>query len=519
MSRLSCAAALLATVLVLTACGSGSKDNGTGGIAPAPPTPQRGDLLGFPLLKTYVPQELLVLAAQSEIGKSLIQLSVAPRCSVSVYQLKYQTVGATGEAATASGALMVPSGADAACQGARPILLYAHGVSADRTYNIANLTSSNPASAEGVAIAAVFAARGYIVIAPNYAGYDTSSLTYHPYLNADQQSKEMIDILKAGRSALPTPLAPAAIDDGKLFITGYSEGGYVAMATHRAMQAAGSTVTAAAPMSGPYALSAFGDAIFRGQVPMSAPANLTLLISGYDIAYGDIFANPTDAFEAKYATGIAALLPSTTSLPDLRAQGKIPATVVFNSTPPDAAFAPLTPATEPAAFASVFAQGFGPDFLITNAYRLSYLQDTQTAPDGALPTKTDGLPPANPTNTLRRALKLNDLRSWTPTAPVLLCGGSEDPTVLYLNTQLIEGYWAAAAPTASVTIVNLDSIPTLGDPYAAVKAGFLAAKELVRTGAVGGSASGGDQAVFSAYHSTLVPPFCLNAAKSFFDAH
>ena len=37
------------------------------------------------------------------------------------------------------------------------------------------------------------------------------------------------------------------------------------MATHRAMQAAGMTVTASAPMSGPYALSAFVDAVFRGR--------------------------------------------------------------------------------------------------------------------------------------------------------------------------------------------------------------------------------------------------------------
>jgi hypothetical protein len=49
------------------------------------------------------------------------------------------------------------------------------------------------------------------------------------------------------------------------------------MATHRAMQSAGMTVTAAAPLSGPYALSAFADAIFGGRVDMDAPTNFTLL--------------------------------------------------------------------------------------------------------------------------------------------------------------------------------------------------------------------------------------------------
>ena len=42
------------------------------------------------------------------------------------------------------------------------------------------------------------------------------------------------------------------------------------MATHRAMQAAGMPVTASAPMSGPYALSAFGDAIYYGNVNLGA---------------------------------------------------------------------------------------------------------------------------------------------------------------------------------------------------------------------------------------------------------
>ena len=56
---------------------------------------------------------------------------------------------------------------------------------------------------EGLLLAAVFAASGYIVVAPNYVGYDISTLGYHPYLDAVQQSDDMIDALKAARSALP----------------------------------------------------------------------------------------------------------------------------------------------------------------------------------------------------------------------------------------------------------------------------------------------------------------------------
>jgi len=519
MHRRTLATACLITALSLTACGSDDDEDATPLPTPTPPAaPQRGDLLENPpaLVKTWTPEELLALAGQNPVGEALLDLTFSPKCSVNVHQVKYQTVGAASDAVSASGALMVPSGSDPACQGPRPIVLYAHGTSTDKAYNLASLSGSN---IEGVAIASVFAAQGYIVVAPNYVGYDSSSATYHPFLNADQQSKDMIDALRAARAALPASTAPTVTDNGKLFLTGYSQGGYVAMATHRAMQTAGTTVTAAAPMSGPYALSAFGDAIFQGRVPISAPVNLTLLISSYDTAYGDIFANSTDVFEAKYATGIASLLPSVTPLADLESQGKITSSVVFSSTPPDPAFASFTPATEPADLASVFAEGFGADFLITNAYRQSYLQDSQTAPDGAFPTRTDGLPPANPAHALRRALKTNDLRDWSPNAPVLLCGGSQDPTVFFFNTELMRDYWASAAPTASVTVLNIDASPDSGDPYTDLKNSFQAAKDLVRTTAViSGASDGGDEAVFEAYHPGLVPPFCLSAAKSFFDA-
>jgi hypothetical protein len=532
MRRLTCAAALLAT-LCLTACGGDDDSDMSGAPTPTPtpapsptptptptpsPTPQRGDLLENPppQVGSFAPSDLVTLAGQNDVGKAVLDLVASPKCSVVVHQLKYQSVGATGEAASASGAMMVPGGTDPACQGARPIVLYGHGTSTDRAFNIASLTATNP---EGIAIALEFASQGYIVVAPNYAGYDSSSLTYHPFLNADQQSKDMIDALKAARSALPLSTAATVTDNGKLFITGYSQGGFVAMATHRAMQAAGTVVTAAAPMSGPYALSAFGDAIFEGQVSISAPVNLTLLVSSYQAAYGNLFTNTTDVFEAKYATGIESLLPSTTGLTDLEAQGKITPDVVFSSTPPDPTFAPITPATLPPELASVFAKGFGADNLITNAYRLGYLQDAQTAPDGAFPTKTDGLPPANPTQPLRVALKTNDLRNWAPTAPVLLCAGSQDPTVFYLNTQAMQDYWAATAPTAPVTVVNMDSAPVTNDPYADLKTGFQTAKDLLRAGAVaGGATDGGDEAVFDAYHAGLLPPFCFGAAKSFFDS-
>ena len=190
----------------------------------------RGQLIQSPPVKvsSLSASDLLSTLSSSKQGQVLLEFALSPICSVDTYHLEYQTVGARGEAATVSAALMIPTGSDPMCQAPHPIVLYAHGKRTLKSFNIADLASQ---SWESLALAAVSAARGYIMVAPNYAGYDTSNLDYHPYLNANQQSDDMIDALTAAQSALS---GMNQADNHKLFVTGYSQGGYVAMATHRA---------------------------------------------------------------------------------------------------------------------------------------------------------------------------------------------------------------------------------------------------------------------------------------------
>ena len=500
---------IAACSLTLAACGGGNDDNDMPA-APANP-PARGTLIESPPARTasLTPATIAAALTNQPGADLLLDLIVAPKCGIDIYHVEYNTVDPAGTATTASAAMMIPTGSDPVCQGPRPIVLYAHGTAAQKSLNLADITNED--NLEGLLAATMFTTQGYILIAPNYTGYDTSTLSYNPYLNADQEAKDMIDALTAARSALPTSSAPTITDSGKLFVTGYSQGGHVAMATHKQMQETGVTITASAPMSGPYAVAAFSDAVFFGQVTRTTPLFLAFTATGYQKAYGDVYSSPTDIFEARYASGIESLLPSAVPRTQLFADGKLPRDQLFDSTPPDPSFAQFTPATSPANLASVFAQGFGPDHLVTNAFRLAYLQDAQANPDGGFPNMLDNRPAANPANGLRRAFKRNDLRTWLPTAPVFLCGGNEDPTVLFTNTQLIQAYWSANGVTAPVTMLDLDSDITSNDPDAARKAGFAAAKAAIE-------ADGGDAAVIESYHSTLVPPFCLSAVKSFFDS-
>lgn len=52
---------------------------------------------------------------------------------------------------------------------------------------------------EAQLVGAMFAAQGYIVVAPNYTGYAGSTLDYHPDLNAEAQAADMIDAWRAAR--------------------------------------------------------------------------------------------------------------------------------------------------------------------------------------------------------------------------------------------------------------------------------------------------------------------------------
>jgi acetyl esterase/lipase len=445
-------------------------------------------------------------------GEQLLELAGTPACGVDVYYIEYWTVGAKNESATASGALMIPTGTEAPCTGPRPIVLYAHGTNADKTYNIADIAdSANPAYTESALIAAVFAAQGYIVVAPNYAGYDISSLPYHPFVNGDQQPKDLTDALAAARTALPNTFTPSTSDNGQLFVTGYSEGGYVAMATVKAMKAAGQTVTASAPMSGPYALEAFGDAVFFGSVNIGSTEFAPLITTSYQEAYGNLYTEPSDIYEPQYAPNMFELLPSSTPIDTLFANGALPETALFSNSTPVIPGNPQLTALLAIPSNPVFAIGFGTPNLITNDYRVSYAIDAATNPDGATQTPPTVSLAASPQNTLRIAFKANDMRDgpfWAPTGPMLMCGGDQDPTVFFsLNTGTMSAYWASL-PAGLITVLDVNAPVTANDPFAPLQAAFQAeiASILATSGEVG---------VAESYHTT-VAPFCSVAARSFF---
>ena len=480
------------------------------------------------------------------------------KCDIKIEKVSYLTVGAAGERTRATAALMLPSGNSADCRGDRPILLYAHGTNIDKNYDFSQVANTeNSAVAEATLIAANFAAQGYIVVAPNYAGYDESDLDYHPYLVAEQQATDMVDALDGARSIIERKKREnastyAAINDsGKLFVAGYSQGGHVAMATARLLEEQNKPVTAIAPSSGPYALAAFGDAIFAGNVNVGATRFAPLLAEGMQKKYKNIYDSGSDIFLAQYAD---TRLPSTQTFDELVRAGKLPENAMFQAKPTnDPVLDQLPNSNSPFAFLGFNAN----NYLIKTDFRAAYVKDALQHPDGAFPTViNNAMPAANPQNGLRKALKDNDLRGYIPKMPTLLCGGNQDPTVFYdLNTGAMNGLLRAASllnPAArniNVTVLDVDAtnedtrpnqpvLSIIGQAsmnawdantvVSNVQSRFATSLTAVQSKAVADARAAGvidpnalAQAAFAAvltnYHSSLTSAACTQATREFFN--
>jgi pimeloyl-ACP methyl ester carboxylesterase len=354
----------------------------------------------------------------------------------------------------------------------------------------------------------MFVAQGFIVVAPNYAGYDQSTLSYHPYLNGDQQGKDMVDALTAARKAFPFIKAG---DSGALLVTGYSQGGYVALAAHREMQSLGMKITASAPLSAPAAIALLTDYSFSGWPALGSTVFTPLLSTSWQKQFGNVYTTTGDVYEAQYASGIDTLLPSTIPLDTLFATGKLPQLALY---PANAVPGPLTPA---------LALFYGANNLVKQSYLTQAANDilANQCPGNALPASAASLGTSSPLACqpllgFRKAAVANDLRNWLPLRPVLMCGGANDPTVNFLSTQATAGYFRAVGmPATALTVLDLEQSGAT-DAFSGARAGFAAAKADTAASA-GGSASNQAQAVFEAYHD-LAAPFCLVSARGFFQS-
>ncbi|HSW07950.1 alpha/beta hydrolase family protein [Aquabacterium sp.] len=242
----------LLLALLLAACGGG------GGSTPAPEEPEE------PIIETVGPGQFKAVSAlgsvsSAQIGEAIRNAGtrapvVTPRYAVNTYRLDYLTLDASKREILASALISVPVKA----AGARsPVISYQHGT----LFRDAE-APSNHATADEPAV--IMASLGYIVVAADYVGYGVSKGAAHPYLLSAPSASAVLDLLTAAKYWRQKN---KVLDNKQLFLVGYSEGGYVTMAAHRALQA-GTHVQKAqlvtvVPGAGPYQLQTTLDALLR----------------------------------------------------------------------------------------------------------------------------------------------------------------------------------------------------------------------------------------------------------------
>ncbi|MBK7509310.1 MAG: prolyl oligopeptidase family serine peptidase [Comamonadaceae bacterium] len=148
--------------------------------------------------------------------------SALPVYAVTSYRLTYVTQDGYGNDIVASGLVSVPVKEPGSPS---PVLSYQHAT----IFKDAQAPSNNVVPAEPTVI---LASLGFIVQAADYVGFGASKAGQHPYLLSAPTAAAVTDLLTAARTWRHNA---SVIDNGQLFLVGYSEGGYATMAAHRAL--------------------------------------------------------------------------------------------------------------------------------------------------------------------------------------------------------------------------------------------------------------------------------------------
>ncbi len=250
------------------------------GAAAAEDPPNRGALVSATLLRHLNTAEILALLPA---GASFL---VQAQYGISIYKIVYTTVDPYGNATNASGMLAAPDGVQSP-----PLFSYQHGTVVLKD-EVPSLEKS-----EGYYVAGLMASNGYLAVAADYLGLGDSS-GLHTYMHAKSSATAVVDLMRAAK----TWAAEQEIDlNGQTFVAGYSEGGFVTMAATRELEMFHSgefTLTASAPMAGPYSISGeMSKIVLDGDaVPTPYYFPYTLLagdnVYGLGDDYDDLLASP-----------------------------------------------------------------------------------------------------------------------------------------------------------------------------------------------------------------------------------
>ena len=230
------------------------------------------DLAGFPQFKPYMHN------------------------SIKLYKIIYRTTY-KGQPILASGVIAYPTGTSDSI----PTMIVGNGmIFADEDAPSEFALPNNFTGFEFIASA------GYLTLIPDMIGYGISKDIVFPIHNYEHSANTMIDFMYASEEFIKAKNLKV---NHKKFLTGYSQGGYIALATLKKIEETpvpGITIDATAVGAGGYNLVNLLDNAVSNNT-YSAPSHLILLLSSYNIIY-DWNRPLTDFFQEPYAGKIPDLL-------------------------------------------------------------------------------------------------------------------------------------------------------------------------------------------------------------------
>lgn len=266
----------------------------------------RGDLLYMEEVTTLSAEQVIHnIPERDEFDRSIpgFDIHAYVKYGITIYRVYYSSTFEQSDIVL-SGLVMVPD-----VEGALPQFQYHHGttfpIEGLGALDVPSLYSGGGPTAqqdqfETRVLAAIPAASGYVVSAPDYAGYSISKDVEHPYVFHDELAQSSLDMLVATQqlaNQLDVPLTE------HVFLGGWSEGGGTTLALHRLIEEGGAhnlAVTASAPFAGPYHYSRFMSAIIGSD---AATENMSIynwslyVLNKYaetPMAPGEIWTYPVD---------------------------------------------------------------------------------------------------------------------------------------------------------------------------------------------------------------------------------
>jgi len=206
------------------------------------------------------------------------------------YKIPYTTTDQEGNSVKASGVMIVPSSYGTDTKAKEKVefmqaqgfamVVDCHGTIFANSEAPSVDIAKNGARGAGVLYSSVY---GFITLQADYIGFGDSNSHYHPYLLKKASANAVVDFTKAAIEFAKINNIPMAYDYG-IYLSGYSQGGAVALAALEKMQKEDMYVNIATPMDGPYVIEPIANAVFKAS-NIDAPSFVADIAYAYAKAY------------------------------------------------------------------------------------------------------------------------------------------------------------------------------------------------------------------------------------------